>query len=235
MPGSGRAAVNAYSAADPTPRRLALIANGYTPVPVCAPGCQHIGKRGPCLSPGKAVHLSGWARGGFTAADVRTWPSRRVLDTNTGLLCGNLVAVDGDILDPALAAEVEGLVERHLGPTPLRRIGRAPKWLRCYRAEAPMRKMETPELLMPDGTVAQVEVLGTGQQFVAYGVHPDTGQPYAWQGEAPDTTPLDRLPVVTPDALRAFLDAATALIVQAGGRKREPTRAAPGEAPESRD
>ncbi len=90
--------------------------------------------------------------------------------------------------------------------------------------------METPELVMPDGTVAQIEVLGEGQQFVAYGVHPDTGQPYAWQGAGPDAVPLDELPVVAPDALRGFLAAAEALIVQAGGKRREKPGAAAGEA-----
>ncbi len=221
--------MNAYPGPDPTPLRLALLGNGYTPTPVCPPGCQHVSKKGPCLSPGKAVHLSKWARGGFTDADVRTWPSRRVRDVGTGILCGRLIAVDGDVLDPALAAKLETLAEALLGPTPLRRIGRAPKWLRCYRVAEPLRKMETPELVMPDGTVAQIEVLGEGQQFVAYGVHPDTGQPYAWQGAGPDTVPLDDLPLITPDALRGFLAAAEALIVQAGGKKREKPGAAAGE------
>ena len=231
MPGGRQANVNAYPSPDPTPLRLALLGNGYTPVPVCAPGCAYESiATGPCRSPGKVPHMSGWVKGGFTDAAVRTWPSRRALETNTGILCGRLIAVDGDILDPALAAKLEALAEALLGPTPLRRIGRAPKWLRCYRVAEPLRKMETPELVMPDGTVAQIEVLGEGQQFVAYGVHPDTGRPYTWQGAGPDTVPLDDLPVVTPDALRGFLAAAEALIVQAGGKKREKPRAAAAEA-----
>ena len=52
--------------------------------------------------------------------------------------------------------------------TPLIRIGRAPKWLRCYRAETPMPKLETPERRLNSETV-QVEILGAGQQFAATG------------------------------------------------------------------
>ncbi|MGI4942041.1 MAG: hypothetical protein ACRYHQ_16020, partial [Janthinobacterium lividum] len=150
--------------------------------------------------------------------------------TNTGLLCGTLVGVDADIPEPQLAERIAHLAEELLGWTPLVRIGRAPKWLRCYRVETSLRKSETPELVLPDGTVAQVEVLGAGQQFVSHGIHPDTRQPYTW----PDTTPqglaMDEVPVVMEEALRAFLVAAEAMLRAAGGRtEKEIARAAAGE------
>ena len=125
---------------------------------------------------GKAVHIVGWVKGGFTPDVIRSWARTRPQDTNTGFLTGAVCAVDGDIPDAALAARVDALADQRLGPTPLRRIGRAPKWLRCYRAEAPMQKMETPERRL-NGETVQVEIMGKGQQIAAYGVHPATMQP----------------------------------------------------------
>ena len=55
---------------------------------------------------------------------------------------------------------------RTLGQTPAIRIGRAPKRLLVYRAAEPFAGFKYPP----------IEVLGLGQQFVAYGLHPDTGR-----------------------------------------------------------
>jgi hypothetical protein len=213
---------------DPTSIRLGLLNEGYMPTPICPPGCDHVDRHGkPCKSGGKAVHIGGWAKGAFTAHEVRSWHRSRPRDINTGLLCGLLCAVDGDILDPVLAAQVDALAEQLLGPTPLRRIGRAPKWLRCYRAETPMPKLETPDRLMSGETI-QVEIMGKGQQVAAYGTHPITMQPYTWIDREPLNTPLIDLPVVNESQIRAFLGAADALFAAAGAELAVPPKAAAG-------
>jgi P4 family phage/plasmid primase-like protien len=213
--------------ADPTAIRLGLLNEGYQPTPICPPGCTHVDKRGrPCKSAGKAVHIAGWTKGTATARDVRAWHRTRPQDTNTGLLTGEMVGVDGDILDPLLSAQVDNLAEQHFGPTPLRRIGRAPKWLRCYRSETPMPKLETPERRL-NGEIIQVEIMGKGQQVAAYGTHPTTMQPYTWIDQEPLNLPLAELPVVTEAQLRAFLAAADALFVAAGAELSVPPKAAP--------
>lgn len=56
-----------------------------------------------------------------------------------------------------------------------------------------------------------IEVLATGQQFVAYGVHPDTGLP-RWEGESPVDTPLEAIPLVTPTRVKAAVREADELI-----------------------
>ncbi|MGI4943749.1 MAG: bifunctional DNA primase/polymerase, partial [Janthinobacterium lividum] len=208
-----------------TALRLALHANGFHPVPISSPDAA--GK-----SAGKRPLLLNWREVCASAdeAVIRSWQLTQASCTNTGLLCGTLVGVDADIPVPALAEQMASLAEEMLGWTPLVRIGRAPKWLRCYRVEVPLRKSETPELILPDGTMAQVEVLGAGQQFVSHGIHPDTRQPYIW----PDTTPqglaIDEVPVVTEEALRGFLAAAEAMLRADGGRtEKEIARAAAGE------
>ncbi|MGI4939974.1 MAG: hypothetical protein ACRYHQ_05330, partial [Janthinobacterium lividum] len=209
-----------------TALRLALHANGFHPVPISSPDAA--GK-----SAGKRPLLLNWREVCASAdeATIRSWQVTQARCTNTGLLTGSLIGVDADILAPELAERMASLAEETLGWTPLVRIGRAPKWLRCYRVEAPLRKSETPELVLPDGTMAQVEVLGAGQQFVSHGIHPDTRQAYSWPESTPQGLAMDEVPVVTEDALRAFLVAAEAMLRAAGGRPEKENVDALGAAP----
>ena len=202
-----------------TALRLQLHRNGYRPVPVTDPDFQH-----PKLkSPGKAPFIADWQSvcASATEADIIGWETGIRRHNNTGLLCGDMVGVDLDLPVPALAESIGQLAEEMLGATPLHRVGKAPKLLRCYRAERPMQKMETPELLLDDGTVLQVEVMGQGQQVVSYGTHPATLQPYSWPEYGPDLVPLSELPVATEARLRAFLAAAEKVIRDAGGRTKK--------------
>lgn len=198
-----------------TTLRLCLRANGYQPVPISSPdmGVKAAGKR-PLMSDWRTVCA------GADDAVVQSWQNSEPGSTNTGLLCGTLIGVDGDIPVPELADQVARLAEALLGWTPLLRIGQAPKWLRCYRVEAPLTKIETPELFLPDGTKMQVEALGQGQQFVAHGIHPDTRQPYAWPESGPQSVTFDELPAITETALRAFVAASEAVLRAAGGKEK---------------
>lgn len=213
-----------------TALRLLLRGNGYFPVPAW----------------GKAPFLPNWRDAALTAdeteyrrwltvfnyedgkGDVKTYRGDR--HTNTGIACGNVVALDIDVRDPDLAGRIEAMAHAMLGRTPLRRVGQAPKVALVYRTAAPMAKQETPELYLPDGMKAQVEVLGQGQQFIAYGVHPDTGQEYEWTDAGPDIVPADDLPEVTPGDVSDFLASAERLMRISGGRT-EAERAA-GDMPE---
>lgn len=195
-----------FAPAGPTAAlRLAILANGYPPVAIFPhdAGVKDAGKR---------PMAKGWQVPVVSPDVIRAWPAG-----NTGILCGTLRGVDLDIPDIALAAEVEAAAERILGPTPLVRIGKAPKSLRCYRLVARAPKTETPELFLPDGTKVQVEILGEGQQFVAYGTHPETLREYEWPISGPAVVPLADLPEITPDAERAFLAEAERLLRAAGG------------------
>jgi hypothetical protein len=196
---------------DVTELRLRLLANGYEPLPITGPN-------EPVRSAGKRPRLGDWASCAITPDEIRRWGQELSSDTNTGLRCGCLLGVDIDVPDGELAQAVEDLAIAMLGRTALRRVGRAPKLLLAYRAADALPKAETPEFLLPDGTKVQVEVLGKGQQFVSHGVHPDTGQRYAWTAQAPEHMPLSELPIVQPARLRAFVAAATSLFRDAGGR-----------------
>jgi hypothetical protein len=101
--------------------------------------------------------------------------------------------------------------EHILGPTPLKRRGSKGAAL-CYRNETPI-----PKLTITDSRGTRLfEILGTGQQFVAYGKHP-RGMDYTWIGEGePATFTLADLPEVTPEELYTLHSAIYELLVGLG-------------------
>ena len=234
-----------------TALRRQIRAMGYAPVPTC----------------GKAVYLPQWREAAARAdeAEFQRWETvfidadpldgstktyRGDRHTNTGVSCDGLACPNIDILDTEIAKQVEAAARGILGPTPLRRVGQAPKSLLVYRAAAPIEKLKTAPLLLPnqargkvaveigpdglpavlpdgtrDGAKAEVEILASGQQFVGYGIHPDTGTEYTWTDLAPDVVPATELPAVTAEALGEFLAEAERIIRHAGGRTAKEWRA----------
>ena len=190
---------------DVIPLRLKLLANGYHPVPV-------LGK--------VPAPMKGWQNVCKTAAEyeIRRWSRDYSNCVNTGILGGLVVAPDIDVLVPELAERLAFKCAQILGHSPLRRVGRAPKILFCYRVEAPIRKLSTPTLILGDGSEHKVEILAEGQQFVAFGVHPDTGQPYRWGEQSPLDTPFAELPLVTLEKIQHFVAEAEKILRDAGGR-----------------
>jgi predicted P-loop ATPase len=208
--------------ADFTATRLQMHRNGYRPVPITGP---HVNTS----SAGKRPTMPDWQNVCLTAEEptIESWERRYGDCTNSGMLCGVLSGVDIDVLDAALSAAISATAIKMLGPTPLTRIGRAPKTLLCYRLADAIGKLSTPELFFtvdclltgPDKEKAtKVEIMGHGQQVVAFGIHPDTHKQYEWPEKSPLDIRADDLPLVTAEALAAFVAAAEPMIRAAGGR-----------------
>ena len=126
------------------------------------------------------------------------WP-----EAGIGIAAGRVIGIDIDILDsPTIALEMEALAKRMLGDTPAVRIGHAPKRLLVYRAVQPFSGFKYPP----------IEVLGVGQQFIAYGIHPDTGRPYDWPVSTLADLSPDDLPGITEAQAREFAKEAYRLI-----------------------
>lgn len=198
--------------------RLNLHGNGYCPVPAA----------------GKAVLMKSWREKcrDADAQKIKRWSTDYADHTNTGLLCGVLVGVDIDVLQPALAEAISRKCIELLGPTSLRRIGLAPKVLLVYRLAIPISKLQTTGLFYTDDLkekATKVEVLAHGQQFIAFGIHPDTQQPYRWPEESPLTVAFADLPETTEAKLRQFLHAAETILRNAGGRTRREQKQETGE------
>ena len=179
-----------------------LLELGYEPLPI------RPGQKRP--APGQ------WSTLVIDEARIAGW-SRQYPDHGIGLRTGQLVAVDIDELDPDLAHRLSHLAVQRFGAT-LMRVGRWPKRLLMYRASEPFRKLK----------LGSIEILGAGQQFVAFGTHPDTRQPYHWPfGDTPLDLPLTDLPLIDEVAAATFLAEAAALMPKsatADGRHPAPGR-----------
>lgn len=166
-----------------------LLANGYLIIPI---------------KPGhKRPALDNWQSSRLGVSDISRYRAYGV-----GVLCGQgarpLVAIDVDTSNEELANRFVSWCHDNLGAT-CERVGNAPKVLLVYRAAAegwgkatsawfaydwakgPDNKYYSGGAVEgPDGRLRdrdpthRLEVLGNGQQFVAYHTHPDTGQPYEW-------------------------------------------------------
>ena len=202
-----------------TDLRLTLHRNQYRPVPVLGP---HVATK----AAGKRPVMKSWEAICAMAdeAEIARWTNAQRNCTNTGLLCGTLIGIDIDVLDEGKAAHLTTLACDMLGATPAKRIGREPKILLAFRTDDPFDKIQTPEFQMLDGTVARVEVLATGQQFVAFGIHPDTKAPYHWPEGSPLDLPLADLPAVSKESCAAFIAAADAYLRKMGGQTKADTR-----------
>jgi hypothetical protein len=176
-----------------------LLTNGYCILPI-APGTKKPGR----FARGKWSDYPEWNRHAArptTEIELKSWS--RWPGCGIGIVGGAVAAIDIDIAeDPALALDIEKLARERLGDTPAVRIGRAPKRMLVYRTASPFKGIKRHPL----------EVLCLGQQFVAYAVHPDTGEPYSWPEEGLADIDIASLPEIDEDMARAFLEEASGLL-----------------------
>ena len=175
-----------------------LVDNGYPVLPIM-PGTKKPGlfKRGAWRD------YPGWTKHGArptTEHELVVWSAWP--DAGIGIPTGTLIGVDIDIRDNDLASRLEQLAREALGDTPAIRFGLPPKRLLVYRTAEPLSGMKA----------HPIEVLGLGQQFVAFADHPETKRPYEWPQESPADLPAETLPLVDDTMIRAFLDQALELV-----------------------
>jgi hypothetical protein len=186
-------------------RRVYMLSNGYVPLPASD----------------KGVFLHDWSKldedGNQcgvdpTVEEIDRWSVERPEWQNTSVRCGEVVAIDCDILDKDVADRVREAARRCFGKAFPTRVGNPPKFLMMCRTPEPFSKLRTGKYLQPDRSTSQVEVLCNGQQFVAYGIHPKTGKPYEWFGGDPLSVPVADLPELNRDNVVEFLRAAEAIL-----------------------
>lgn len=157
----------------------------------------------------KRPHGEGWQQTGHApVATVAAWaaaPGR----WGVGVLTGTVVAIDIDTDHPQLATDIVTYCQWLAGPTAVRR-SRGARRLLVYRTRTPAPKRTSPAFFGAAGDKHQLEVLGVGQQFVAYGIHPDTRAPYRWDVPPPAVTALPWVDGTDIDALLAYFAARAA-------------------------
>jgi P4 family phage/plasmid primase-like protien len=170
-------------------RAVSLVENGYGIIPIDAGS--------------KAPLFKDWRQYQATVEKIESqWAS----NGNIGILTDATPAIDIDCLDEAFALEFERYVIDVLGEAPTR-VGRAPKRLLLFRTNEPFRKIDSGFFVDGEGTKHKCEVLGQGQQFVAFGIHPDTKKPYKWISlESPADLVVEDLPLLDQATAQSIVD-----------------------------
>src|SRR5262249_684103 len=119
-------------------------------------------------------------------ADAMEAPARGSL--NTGILADGLRIVDIDVDEPALAHRVRELAGAGLGDPLARTRAGTGRTALLYRAA-----QGAPAKRTLKGAAGTVEVLGRGQQLLAYGAHPSGGA-LQWHPEPPDAVAAASIP-----------------------------------------
>lgn len=185
---------------DRTALRLKLFDNGFVPL---------ANKSKMCL-------IKGWSTIEVTPEliESREW-ARAKSFLDTGIRCGDVVALDWDIDDPDLLNDLldevvaNNIVEESL----FVRIGMPPRELWVYRTHDRIGKRTTGHFAPPgaaeDHKGFAVEILGAGCQFAAYGQR-DATTAYHWPAEDLLEHEYMDLPVITLAQVDALKDYAAA-------------------------
>ena len=190
---------------------------GYTPIPIVPhdqffltpdgekrPGGKAPGRFNPSTQTWHG--LPGWQRFFNTPIPAQTlnkWQSWE--NAGAGIVTGNIIAVDIDTTHPNLAKAAIQAAEQTLGKTDFIRLGRAPKTILVYRVEQPITKLISASYDLEEHKQQRIEILGKGQQFVAFGTHPDTKKPYHWPVKSLLDAKANQLPLTTLEKLKEFI------------------------------
>tara|TARA_R110002096_G_scaffold90560_2_gene205310 strand:- start:2104 stop:4707 length:2604 start_codon:yes stop_codon:yes gene_type:complete len=178
-----------------------LIDHGYKIIPI---------KRG-CKAP---LGVKGWTNIEADLNQLGQWNAQGF--EGVGILCKDSPAIDIDILDEEVSEQMRGWVQEKLPGAPVR-VGKWPKQLLSYRTDTPFKKVRSATYEDSFGDLHAVEILGDGQQYVAYAEHPDTLKPYTWHGNGNGSPSgineirRDSLPLLTLDDARAVVQEFEAL------------------------
>jgi len=158
---------------------------------------------------------TGWPKWTDTAEQLSAESIKKydVIDCGTCVRTGAVVGVDLDITAARLVEAVEQAAVRVMGPAPRRGRSNSARRLLPYRIATPLKKIK---LTFARGFEEHaVEILGQGQQFVAYGQHP-SGVSYEWtRGDLCELGFAGLIPV-TKEQIDAFLAGVTQIMAGAG-------------------
>lgn len=156
-----------------------LIRNGYDIIPV------EPGQKGP--------FIKGWPSIRYDETMAQSFIDEGNGYQGVGIISGSVVGLDIDVTHQSVVDEITA----ELGDIKTLRIGRPPKALYVLLAEHDLSKRRSKVYVDLDGNTQAIELLGRGQQFVAYGIHSSTKKPYNWPYEDLTEVHRDDLPRFT--------------------------------------
>ena len=169
---------------------------------------------------GKRILIEGWTAIEINAGQVNYWASNGQANSNVGIRTGDdsigvpLTLADIDITDRDVCRVVSESVEATFGAT-IERRGMAPKRGLVYAMDGVWGKLQA-RLMAPNGKEHKVEWLARGQQFIAFGTHPDTKKPYTYRDQTLEDVEPWELPVVTESAVRDWMGSVLPGLLPAG-------------------
>lgn len=171
---------------------LKLIDNGYKLIPI--------------KEREKKPVLNAWQNIDATQEMLEDWLTNGLSGSGAGVLTKYTPAVDIDVRDEKIVKEMVAFVEELLGKS-LKRVGLPPKVLLPFRTDKPFKKISSGKYEDFLGHKHQVEILGDGQQFVAFAIHPQTQKPYTWENDQSlSNTRYEDLPLITQEKAQAIVD-----------------------------
>lgn len=191
---------------------IALWENGFTVVPIIPPDS-------PRPKAGKRPAFEDWQKIENTRGQINGFV-KKYASSGIGILTKHTPAVDIDVYDKDGVKHMMAVVEKKIGAGPVR-VGRQPKKLVLCHTSEPFKKVKSATWEDDFGQRHAVEILGDGQQFVAFGIHPDTRKEYNWITE---DTPVNcaaalDLPEITLEIARDIADAFDAYAEKQGWMK----------------
>ena len=159
---------------------LKLQENGYTPIPI--------------IPATKRPSIKNWSSVKNDYTQIKKL-SLKYPHAGVGVLLNDLIVFDIDILDDKLSLLVRKIITNELQDT-VERIGKFPKRALFYRRVGEAFKKHSSQIFNLTNGKAQLEVLATGNQCIAFGIHPETKQPYQWIEESLLDTHIQELPSV---------------------------------------
>ncbi|TXN01723.1 hypothetical protein FV242_17645 [Methylobacterium sp. WL64] len=177
---------------------------------------QNRGKIPGCLGDGSWFGFKRWTEHVTTPEDIalwRTWPG-------AGLCIRTevLPALDIDVDDPELAAQIAELARERIGPGALVRTREgSPRLAILFRTDAPTYKKHIAFTLPADPKPHAVELLGVGQHLVLAGRHP-SGTLYCVEAPGLAGRTLAGIPSLSGEAVDDLLSRIRSLILSAGGQ-----------------
>jgi hypothetical protein len=202
----------------PTETRLILREAGYQPIP-----CR--GK-----NPGMMEKWAWQLLKNTSREQVEGWERNFPDAKNTGLLTCLTPTFDIDIKHPGAATAIEEMVRERFEERGyvLVRFGLRPKRAIPFRTDAPFKKIVRNYIAPGDPEDDpkkwhKLEFLADGQQFIAFGIHPDTREPYEWFGGEPGQIKHEDLPYITGDEALRLFDTAERVLIDNFGFKLKPS------------
>lgn len=160
------------------------------------------------IPPGKkSPNFDGWQNTRSSRATVDHWLNNGRDRHGIGILTRHTPAIDIDIMDEDVADLVEGWCAEAFGQAPVR-VGQAPKRLLLFKTSTPFKKLRSAVWFDEWDEKQMIEILGDGQQFVAYHIHPETRTPYRWVRHG------DPLEVPAQDLIELDVEKARELLIR---------------------